>query len=66
LRRSFSPSPSYPVGVVIIRPAMNDDDRAEAIRRRKESVEPWRSPADPEPSSPEDALIRALHLPQAA
>jgi hypothetical protein len=45
---------------------MNDDDRAEAIRRRKESVEPWRSPADPEPSSPEDALIRALHLPQAA
>jgi hypothetical protein len=61
LRRAYTSSePTY----AIVRPALNADERAEAARRREEASEAWRSAPDPEPTTDEDRLIAALHLPE--
>jgi hypothetical protein len=63
LRRSWSPSHAVPA-LGIIRPALTDDDRAEAARRRDEAADPWRTSPDTDSTSAEDRLLRALNLPE--
>jgi len=62
LRKAWSSRPLHPIVHGIARPALNEDQRAEARRRRVESGEPWRSEPDSEPTTAEDRLIAALNL----
>jgi hypothetical protein len=60
LRRTWGSQ--QPSGVAIARPAMTEDDRAEALRRRAESSEPWRTdvPLYENEQASENALLLTL------
>jgi hypothetical protein len=63
LRRTWSGNQPASA-LTIARPALSDDDRAEAIRRRAEASEPWRTdvPLLHDEQAGEDALLLALNL----
>lgn len=63
LRRTWG-SQQASAGLALSRPAMTEDDRAEAIRRRADALEPWRAevPLYDNERTAEDTLLLALQL----
>lgn len=62
LRRTWS-SQQTASGVAIARPAMTEDDRAEAVRRRAEASAPWRPDVPLYDAQTTGAVLLALDLP---
>lgn len=63
LRREWASVSPHPL-LSISRADLRDDQRAEAVRRREEASEAWRSAPDPEPTTAEDRLLAAFDLPE--